>query len=496
MSDEDWANDGDGGFGTIDDGSGFDDFDNDDDGFSGSSSSSSSSSSLSRKEDPVTVYENTYYEAQDAFEMGDKDQALSLYEKVLEVEQTNPEVTASISEPYGFFSLRETVWIYHEQGLVDKIIPQFCRMLEYLPRRVGIAKFEEAFYFLMSKLARFPDLHIIQEKTLTAFRDLQQDLPRIRVLLRVAKQLFAAKRWDDLKLRLEELKSVCQNTSSGHDQKNAQLIEVWSLELQMYEHFGDERLVNRLWMSHFARDRVGTPVVGPEVKAPIDFIGGKILLSNQLYAEASNSFYRAMGYYDDTGNQDGAEKALRYRLVAEMLKPKDPKKNVDPFAEARSKIYMSRPNVVVFYNAYQAFQKQDVQKFIIIFDSEPIFSEDNFLKHFREELISTLRIQMLSQICRCYTNINISSLASMLQTNIPEIERLLSISIQDGRLNGAIDQTKSIYCSAKTYASEPVDNSISRWATSLARLNTALFKSSNGALRAGAGASEPASSAF
>ncbi|MDP2434469.1 MAG: PCI domain-containing protein [archaeon] len=481
MSDEEWGNpDDDGGFGSG--GSGFVEFDPEDGdgGFgSGGSDSGGGSSSSSKTEDPATLYENTYYEAQDAFDTGDRTRALGLFERVLEIEGSHPEVAATISEPYGFFSLRETVLIYHELGQEERIVPQFLRMLEYLPRRVGIAKFEEAFYLIMTKLARFKELPIIQEKTLSAFRALQQDLPRVRVLLRVARQLFAARRWADLRERLEELKGVCSSGSSGQDQKGAQLIEVWSLELQMHELNGEEKQAHRLWMQRFAQDKIGTPVVGPEVKAPIDFVGGKILLSNQLYADASNSFYRAMGFYDDVGNQEGAEKALRYRLVAEMLKPKDPKKNVDPFAEARSKIYMSRPNVVVFYSAYQAFQKQQVKSFIRIFDAEPVFSEDAFIRQFRDELTSTLRMLMLAQICQCYSSIRLSALATTLRCDVDEVERLLCISIHTGRLSGSIDQTKGIYITARTLPSVPVETSISRWANGLLDLNTLLLKISS-----------------
>jgi COP9 signalosome complex subunit 2 len=488
MSDDDWGDGGDGGFGSGNDdigGGGFSDDDWGDGGGDGGFGSGNDDLNDfddagdllgGGTEDPVIEYENAYYEAQDALEdEGDLEKSLSLFERVLAVEKEHGEqLERESDEPYGFMSLRQIVWILArlDTRTDGEVLERFTHMLHYLPRRVTIAKFEEAFYFLLDRLgSEFSRMDELLDRTLRAFKEAKQESARLRVLLRLARQLLLAQKWQKLAASLAELRAACWLDDGRLDeQRGVQLVEAIALEIQMREALGEEHALKALYAQ---ATRVDT-VVGPDVMAVVHRAGGKIHMREREWSAAFGCFSRAVKEFDEVGNQADCELALRYRLLAYML---DPQNTIDPFSEAQAKAYQDCESIVAMRDALDAHARYDIRRFKHAL-AVPSFAGEAFVASFRRELMATMHTRMIAKIALAYRRVRLQYIADELDIAIDEVERLLVVGILDKSLRGTIDQVHEVldlsqHSSANAFSKY---SALQSWSQRLHTANRALFE--------------------
>ena len=84
---------------------------------------------------------------------------------------------------------------------------------------------------------------------------------------------------------------------------------------------------------------------------------------------------------------------------------------------------------------------------------------DDFCREHMQDLLRTIRRQVLTSVIRPYTRISLAALAEELNgISIVDVEQLLIGLILDGTLQGDIDQVEGVLYKTTTATTEIVDN--------------------------------------
>mmetsp|Transcript_10137 Transcript_10137/g.15274 ORF Transcript_10137/g.15274 Transcript_10137/m.15274 type:complete len:496 (+) Transcript_10137:14-1501(+) len=466
----DWSDDGSWGGGSDADGGSWGAGGSDDDVWGGGGGSDGDDID---DDDPLTLYENHYYEANDALEDGKLEYALELFTKVLQIEEEHTSSVENSDEPYGFFSLKNIIESNFRSGKKDGIFDDFKKFLTYITsRRVTTTQFEDALYPLLETLSSFSRVSELYDITLVALKEAKQENPRLRILLRRAQQQYAEKNWDLLRASLRELRDACFLEGKLDTQKKTQLVEVIALEIQMLDEFGEEDPLKSLTQQAAKIDTI----TRPEVQAIINVAEGKVCMRERDWTSAFGCFSRAVFDFDQVGKQDAAERALKYRLLAYLLKDE---KAIDPFAEAHAKYYQDKPAIASMSRALDAYNAYDIHKFDAVL-SEHAFVADPFMKDFHDALVETIQRRVIEKIKVVYSRVRLPFIANELNISIKEVERILVVSILDQPELGTLDQVNAILV-VNRGQSELIRKyqSLQNWASATNAVSTDIFEHRN-----------------
>jgi COP9 signalosome complex subunit 2 len=125
--------------------------------------------------------------------------------------------------------------------------------------------------------------------------------------------------------------------------------------------------------------------------------------------------------YDEAGNQRRIA-CLKYLVLANMLNKSD----LDPFNAQEAKPYKADPEIVAMTKLVQAFHADNIAEFErILRDNRKTVMEDPFIRNYIEDLLRTIRTQVLLKLVKPYTKISIAYLASEAALNVPQYVRTL-----------------------------------------------------------------------
>jgi COP9 signalosome complex subunit 2 len=125
---------------------------------------------------------------------------------------------------------------------------------------------------------------------------------------------------------------------------------------------------------------------------------------------------------------------------------------INPFDSQEARPYRDAPEIVAMTNLVQAFHSNDIQAFEkILRENQGRIMEDEFVREHIEDLLRTIRRQVLQQVIRPYTRITLEAIAKELN-DIPvaDVESLLVGLILDGKLEGEIDQVGGVLLKQST----------------------------------------------
>ena len=227
-------------------------------------------------------------------------------------------------------------------------------------------------------------------------------------------------------------------TDGGTSSSNTQSIEIYALQIQLYSRQKDNKKLREVFKKAMAV-RGGIP--HPRTLASIQELGGKMHMQAKEYEEAGKTFFQAFKSYDEAGDQSRL-RCLKYLVLASMLGAS----SINPFDSQEARPYRDDPEIAAMTNLVQAFQNNEIHNFekILKQNKERIMG-DEFIRGHVEDLLRTIRTQVLRRVIKPYTRISLQAIAEKLN-NIPveEVENLLVGLILDNSLDAQIDQVSGV----------------------------------------------------
>eukprot|EP01027_Heterolobosea_sp_BB2_P005645 GEZU01008598.1.p1 GENE.GEZU01008598.1~~GEZU01008598.1.p1 ORF type:complete len:176 (-),score=41.77 GEZU01008598.1:102-584(-) len=120
---------------------------------------------------------------------------------------------------------------------------------------------------------------------------------------------------------------------------------------------------------------------------------------------------------------------------------------INPFESQEAMPYKNDPEVMAMTALVQAYQQNppDVAEFErILRANRKTIMEDPFIRDYIEELLRTVRTQVLLSLIKPYTRIRIPFIAEQLNITNDEVEELLVALILDNQIAGRIDSINQI----------------------------------------------------
>jgi COP9 signalosome complex subunit 2 len=242
----------------------------------------------------------------------------------------------------------------------------------------------------------------------------------------------------DLKVTHENQQSSNRMGDSSSLSSSTQSMEIYALQIQLYSRRKDNKSLRDTFNKAMAV-RGGIP--HPRTLALIQELGGKMHMQAKEYEAAGKTFFQAFKSYDEAGDPSRL-RCLKYLVLASMLHAS----SINPFDSQEARPYRDDPEIAAMTNLVHAFQNNEIHKFEeILKKNRSRIMEDEFIREHVEDLLRTIRTQVLRRVIRPYTRISLQAISRELN-NIPitDVENLLVGLILDGILDGRIDQVSGV----------------------------------------------------
>jgi COP9 signalosome complex subunit 2 len=246
--------------------------------------------------------------------------------------------------------------------------------------------------------------------------------------------MFESKEFVRMQLILRELHKNCQNEDGSVDQrKGTQLLEVYSVEIQMYSAQKNTKKLKDLYNKAL---KVQSAIPHPRILGIIRECGGKMYMIERDWENAATDFFEAFKSYDEAGSARRVQ-CLKYLVLANMLM----ESGVDPFDAQEVKPYRNAPEVMAMRDLVTAYQSNDISLFekLLKTHREQVMGDD-FIRDYIEDLLRSIRTQVLVKLIKPYTRIQISFISQELNIPDDDVEALIVALILDGRVDAKIDQ--------------------------------------------------------
>lgn len=227
-------------------------------------------------------------------------------------------------------------------------------------------------------------------------------------------------------------------STTGNSASSTNLMEIYALQIQLYSSLKDHKKLREIYTKAI-QVRGGIP--HPRTIALIQELGGKMHMSSKEYESANTAFFQAFKSYDEAGDI-ARLRCLKYLVIASMLHAS----SINPFDSQEVRPYKDDPEIVAMTNLVDAFHANDIEKFErILKRNEGRIMDDEFIREYLEDLLRTIRMQVLHEILRPYTRISIKAISKKLNgIQVKDVENLLVTAILDGTLDARIDQVNGV----------------------------------------------------
>ncbi|GAX28583.1 COP9 signalosome complex subunit 2 [Fistulifera solaris] len=228
------------------------------------------------------------------------------------------------------------------------------------------------------------------------------------------------------------------NETSATSSSSTQTMEIYALQIQLYSRQKDHKRLRETFRKAMAV-RGGIP--HPRTLALMQELGGKMHMAAREYEAAGKTFFQAFKSYDEAGDPSRL-RCLKYLVMASMLHAS----SINPFDSQEARPYRDDPEILAMTNLVQAFHNNEIQTFEkILRQNQGRIMEDEFIREHIEDLLRTIRTQVLRRVIQPYKRITLKAIAHELN-DIPvsDVESLLVGLILDGLLDGRIDKVDGI----------------------------------------------------
>eukprot|EP01104_Vermistella_antarctica_P020845 TRINITY_DN9107_c0_g1_i1.p1 TRINITY_DN9107_c0_g1~~TRINITY_DN9107_c0_g1_i1.p1 ORF type:complete len:448 (-),score=157.92 TRINITY_DN9107_c0_g1_i1:166-1509(-) len=439
MSDDDW----------MDDGSGDDDY-----GFEYSEEE--------EEDDDVEIQiQNTFYSSKGNIE-GNPTDALEGFHNVVQMEQEKGD--------WGFKSLKQIVKLQFKLGNYEEMMKSYREMLTYIKNAVTRNYSEKCINSILEFLSTSQQMDLLREfyeTTLAALKLASNDRLWFKTNLKLGKLWFDRGEYQRLAKILKDLLRSCQNEDGSDDEKKGtQLLEIFALEIQMYTETKNNQKLKALYHKSLG---IKSAIPHPRILGVVRECGGKMHMAESQWEKAHVDFFEAFKNYDEAGSPRRIQ-CLKYLVLATMLMQSE----INPFDSTEAKPHKNHSEIVAMTSLVNAYQQNQIHAFEkILRENEATIMADPFIRLYIEDLLKSIRTQVLLKTLKPYTRIRLPFISR--QLNIPEkdVETLVVSLILDRKILGKIDQVNSLLIldSAGSVESQTF-TSVDKWATQLAALQT------------------------
>jgi len=401
-------------------------------------------------DDAEVALENAYYNAKGLRETS-LEEASEAFEEVIQKEKQENDDKYG---PWSFKSMKQLVKLYLKLGNASEVMHHYQRLLQSVSDGISANTVEKGINGMLERISQATLAENqqalnsqIYEATLQVFSPKSGTFPNERLWfktnIKYGQLLYEMNETAKLQNILKDLKSTQNvegdddmNTSSGSSGTSTQLMEIYALQMQLYSRQSNLKQLRQVFDKAMAI-RGGIP--HPRTIALIQELGGKMHLQSREFEAASQTFFQAFKSYDEAGDP-ARLKCLKYLVMASMLHAS----TINPFDSQEARPYKDDPEIQAMTNLVQAFHNNDIRGFESILQKGRLL-QDEFVREHVEDLLRTIRTQVLKRVLRPYTRISLQAIAKELNDiSVESVENLLVSLILDNKLDGEIDQVESV----------------------------------------------------
>jgi len=276
------------------------------------------------------------------------------------------------------------------------------------------------------------------ETTLEALKEAKNDRFWFKTNLKLGKIYYDLAEFQRLSKIIRQLHLSCQNEDGTEDmKKGTQLLEIYALEIQMYTVQKNNKKLKDLYEKSL---HIKSAIPHPLIMGVIRECGGKMHMNQSQWASAHTDFCEAFKNYDEAGNPRRIQ-CLKYLVLANMLMSSV----INPFDATETKPYKNDPQILAMTNLLNAYQENNISDFEkILRENRDTIMDDPFIRNYIEDLLKSIRTQVLLLLIKPYTRIRIHFISQELNIPVQDVENLLVSLILDNKINGFIDQINQL----------------------------------------------------
>ncbi|KAH7107000.1 PCI-domain-containing protein [Auriculariales sp. MPI-PUGE-AT-0066] len=387
--------------------------------------------------------ENQYYTAK-GYKEEEPEKALKAFKSIVDGEKEKGD--------WGFKALKQsTKLLYLKLHRPKDALATYQQLLTYTKNSVTRNYSEKSINSVLdyvggaSKTGGIKDANVdldileqFYEATRLALAESKNDRMLVKTNLKLAKLWLDRKEYSRLTKILKDLHAATETTGDGtslEDQaRGTQLLEVYALEIQMYNETRNYKMLKQIYN---AANEVRTAISHPRIMGVIKESGGKMWMGEKQWQRAYQDFHDSFRNYDEAGSPQRIQ-VLKYLVLANLLMGSE----VNPFDSQETKPYKSDPQITALTDLVDAYQRREVHEAEKILKTNAgTIMDDAFIRGYIGDLLRSLRTQYLIDLIKPYTRLEIAFLAQQLNVDKDEVEELLVGLILEGRVEGRIDQT-------------------------------------------------------
>ncbi|EPX74765.1 COP9/signalosome complex subunit Csn2 [Schizosaccharomyces octosporus yFS286] len=386
--------------------------------------------------EPDVDVENSYYNSKALKE----DNAGAAVKSFIEI----VDKCKSEKNEWAFKSLKQALKIMFRMNQLDEMLKYYQQLLEYAEWPSITRNYAEKSIFNIvdytssSSNAQF--LETFYEITTQALQKLNNERLTMKTLMHVARFFLSQKNYVKFKSLLRQMHLLLsnENTSVTDQNRETHLLELYSLEIQMYSSLEDNKRLKEIYQSSL---RIKTAIPHPKIMGIIRECGGKMHMQEGQWSEAQTNFFESFKCYDEAGST-ARERVLKYLVLSNMLCESE----INPFDSPETQPYKENPHVIAMTKLVEAYQKRDIKEVEnLLHEHRQDIMEDDFIRQYVDKILYSIRSQVLLEMIQPYTTVQLSLLAEKLGVTTDIVEQSLIGLIMDGRIQGKLDMIHEIY---------------------------------------------------
>lgn len=429
--------------------------------------------------------ENIYYTAKGKKE-DNPEQALKDFRSIVEKEEEKGD--------WGFKALKQsTKLLFLTLHRPEEALETYTQLLTYTKSAVTRNYSEKTINGILDYVGGgkggpvdVDTLEKFYQVTKSALLEAKNDRLSAKTNLKLAKLWLDRKEYHRLSKLIRDLHATTAGVD-GEDvaQKGTQLLEIYALEIQMYNETKNFRKLKEIYN---ASNSVRSAIPHPCIMGVIKECGGKMWMGERQWNRASEDFFESFRNYDEAGSPQRIQ-VLKYLVLANMLTGSE----VNPFDSQETKPYKNDPQIKAMTDLVDAYQRREVHSAEkILKDNRATIMDDPFIKSYIGELLRSLRTQYLIDLIKPYTRLELSFLAKQLNVDNDEVEELLISLILEGKVDGRIDQVgMRLELDRKQLLEKKRYSALEKWTEALESIHAAVVTKSPGGTREGGMSMDP-----
>lgn len=399
--------------------------------------------------------ENQYYNSKGLKEM-DINGALQGLAKVVELQG------GELSE-WGFKALKQQMKLYFKMAQYDIMTEKYKELLKYIKSAVTRNYSEKSINNILDYVCEVDNTELLEEFysiTLAALLEVNNERLLFKTNLKLGNLHLSRDDYKGLSRVLTDLHRMCQLEDGTPDpKKGTQQLEICALEIQMFTKQKNFKKLKDLYERSL---NLKSAIPRPLDAGIIRECGGKMHMREGQWAAAHTDFFESFKSYDESGSQRRIQ-CLKYLVLANMLM----ESTINPFDSQEAKPYKEHPQIMAMRNLVGAYQHNDIRQFErILASNRDNITNDPFIKEFIDDLLISIRTQVILKTIKPYDNIRLDALGRMLNTTADVVEKLLVVLVLDGRLKGTIDQVANVFNKRIVSETAPRFEAMGKWSQS------------------------------